>query len=151
MLKSSLLSSKEIFGALLEIELKRSLRYQNYLALLLLEARIPNHAGCEPDNGNSWSKLVALVSSVIRETDLVGAPERNLLTIVLLNSDNRVAALVAERLNGWVAQCYGRGNYFSIGGACFPTHATDLKGLYQSASCMLAAARDQGVTCYGKL
>lgn len=143
MLKSSLLSSKEIFGALLEIELKRSLRYQNYLALLLIEAQIPSNASREPDNGNSWTKMVALVSSVIRETDLVGAQERNLLTIVLLNSDNRVAVLVAERLSSWVSQCYGTGSRLSIGGACFPTHATDLKGLYQSASGMLAAAREE--------
>lgn len=148
MLKPSLLSSKEIFGALLEIELKRSLRYQNYLALLLIEARMASDSSREPENGNSWSKMVTLVRSVIRETDLIGAPERNLLTIVLLNSDNRVAGLVAERLSSWVSQCFGVGSQLSIGGACFPTHATDLRSLYQSASGMLAAARDQQDTCY---
>lgn len=148
MLKSSLLSSKEIFGALLEIELKRSLRYQNYLALLLIEARMGSTASREPENSNSWSKMLALVRSVIRETDLIGVPEQNLLTIVLLNSDNRAASLVADRLSSWVSQCLGAGGHLSIGGACFPTHATDLSGLYQSASGMLAAARDQRDTCY---
>jgi len=148
MLKSSLLSSKEIFGALVEIELKRSLRYQNYLALLLVEARTGSAETREPENGNSWSKVTALVRSVVRETDLIGVSEQNLLTIVLLNSDNRAASLVADRVSSWVPQCLGMGSHLSIGGACFPTHATDLSGLYQSASGMLAAARDQRDTCY---
>lgn len=148
MLKSSLLSSKEVFGALVAIELKRSLRYQNYLTLLLIEARSGGAAGGERQNGNVASKLTALVRAVIRETDLIGAPEENLLTIVLLNSDNRTANRVAERLSSWVSQYLGVGNHLSIGGACFPTHATDLRGLYQSASGMLAAAREQKTNCY---
>ena len=145
MLKPSLLSNKEVFSALLEIELKRSLRYQNYLALLLVETQLGLPRG-EPKN--SGSKMTALVRSVIRETDLVGALEQNLLTVLLLNSDNRTASLVANRLSNWVSQCLGTGSRLSIGGACFPTHATDLQGLYQSASGMLVAARDQQDPCY---
>ena len=131
-----------------EIELKRSLRYQNYLTLLLIEARMGSAASCQRETGNFWSRMIPLVKSVIRETDLIGVPEQSLLTIALLNSDSRAASLVADRLSSWVSQSLGVGSHLSIGGACFPTHATDLRGLYQCASGMLATARDQRDTCY---
>jgi len=92
--------------------------------------------------------MLVLVKSVIRETDLVGLSGQNLLTIALLNSDNRSASLVADRLSSWVPQCLGAGSQVSIGGACFPTHATDLMSLYESASGMLAAAREERDSCY---
>jgi hypothetical protein len=148
MLKSSPLSSKDTFAALLEIELKRSLRYQNYLALLLIEARTGSAVNWEPENGSRWSKMTSVVRSVVRETDLIGVSEQNLLTIMLINSDNKAASVVADRLGNWVPLCLGAGSGLSIGGACFPTNATDLTSLYQSAAGMLAAARIQQDVCY---
>ena len=141
-------SNQDLFSRLLELELKRSLRYQSFISILLVEA----HAGGTEDGENHplvSGKLALLIGEQLRETDLIGTYNENVLSVVLLHSDKTMAHRVAQRLGILMSQYFGTSTsqgHFSIGGACFPSNATDLSSLYQTAFIMLSEARSAGAT-----
>ena len=145
MTRKSALLNKEIFHSLLELEVKRSLRYQNFLSLLLMEAT-PNPSKGDGDEQTSFTdRMVSLVSTQIRDTDLIGTARENTITVVLLHSDRHSAARVANRLNSLVLSYLGpeesSQDYLNFGMACVPTHATDSGSLVSVAFEMLEKAK----------
>ena len=149
MITKSTLLIKEALSSLLELEIKRSLRYQNFVSLLLIETNPGIRNG---DNAFSLApveKIIFLLRNEIRETDLIGTAKENMITLVLLYSDKVSAHKVAVRLHSCMRSYFGSEinnskTFFSLGGACFPTHATDSAGLLNTASAMLERAKTQG-------
>jgi hypothetical protein len=147
MTRRNVLLSKEFFPSLLELEVKRSLRYQNFLSLLLMEAT----PGPSRDNGNEQpsftDRMVSLVRTQVRDTDLIGTARENTITVVLLHTDRHGAANVANRLNSLVVSYLGpeesSQRYLNFGMACVPTHATDSESLVSVAFGMLEKSKAQ--------
>jgi GGDEF domain-containing protein len=115
------------FEFVLANELKRALRSQNYVTLILMEPRGGNAAAAVPE-------IAGLVSSELRETDML-ATDATMVSMVLLDADLQNSARVMERVMARL------GHYqfttpveIEIGAACCPTHGADLETLKRVAA-----------------
>ena len=125
----------EAFEFVLTNELKRAVRSQNYLTLLLVQATLRD----APAAGNGErERLVRQVAGLagreIRETDLLSHTEPDRLSIVLLDADLPNAMRVVERLLSRLEHYqFPRPLEIEIGAACCPTHGVDAASLRQAA------------------
>jgi Diguanylate cyclase, GGDEF domain len=132
---------------LLELELKRSLRYQSFTSVLLIE--IPANRKLHLSKTSTFlERVVASLSSQIRETDIIGTTNENTITVILLNCDKRSTSEVTNRVSCWTSQYFGSnssdgssGSRLGVGAACFPSHATDSEHLLSAASELLETSR----------
>jgi hypothetical protein len=148
MLTRNFFQDRELFLHLLEMELKRSLRYQSFASVLLIE--VPTARRLTLGNTtNPLGRVVASLSSQIRDTDIIGTTKENTITLLLLNCDKRGTSEIANRVSCWLSQYFGldgsEGSVPSskvrLGAASFPTHATDSEHLLGAASEMLEMSR----------
>lgn len=139
--------NKETLKGLLENELKRSLRYQNFTSILLFEAHSRNSTEGVEGHLDVAERMATLIRKETRDTDIIGRQGGNIVILVLLYSDKNIARKVGHRLSAWVSNYLsssGKNSHIlSIGGACFPSHATDSNSLYQRALEMLERAKAQ--------
>ena len=150
--KRNFFQDRDLFLQLLEIELRRSLRYQSFTSVLLIE--IPRARETDPQGANTlFEKVAASLGSQIRETDLIGSTKENMITVILLNCDTRCTGEVANRVGAWVLHYFGSAHddrpsnlRLGVGVACFPTHATDLEHLLTTASESLDISKRQLAT-----
>lgn len=143
---TDLFITREHFDGFLDMELKRSLRYQNFTSLLLVEVKFENGRDGSTLNHVFLDRLASLIRRELRETDVVGGYDGSMLSIILLYSDNLVAEKVSRRLKGSISSYFsGFGGGvkidFSLGRACYPTDATDLPCLYRSAYSAMSEGR----------
>ena len=121
------ISSREMFWYLLDLELKRAMRYQNYFCLLTFKlCRIHDHA-----NGKGMQTchqaLSHLLMDELRESDILGSLGEDQLAILLPYADPPVGGLVRSRIeqnlkyNEFKDQGYG----VMINQICFPRDGTD--------------------------
>ena len=147
MLNRNFFQDRDFFLHLLEMELKRSLRYQSFTSVLLIE--IPTTRKLDLSRTTTFlERVVASLNSQIRETDIIGTTKENTITVILLNCDKRSTSEVANRVSCWTSQYFGSngndgisGSRLGVGAACFPTHATDSEHLLSSAAEMLETSR----------
>ena len=125
----------EAFDFVLNNELKRAARSQNFLTLLLMQASIsgaPN--GGNGDRDRLVRHLAGLVSREVRETDLLSETEKGRLSIVLLDADLQNSLLVLERLMSRFQHYeFGKKVDIEVGAACCPTHGADADSLRRAA------------------
>jgi GGDEF domain-containing protein len=126
--------SKQSFIFLLDLEIKRARRYQNYLSLLSLTF---GHLNPSLKNPNiSLKTFASLLKDELRDMDVVGqGGTANRILVMLPHADTAGAHKVRERL-GQVLQDYGfggKGLTIEIGEGCFPTHATNIDDLLRMA------------------
>jgi GGDEF domain-containing protein len=149
MLNRNFFQDRDFFLHLLELELKRSLRYQSFTSVLLIE--IPAKRKLQLSKATTFlERVVASLSSQIRETDIIGTTQENIITVILLNCDKRSTSEVANRVSCWTSEYFGFDNSddagisgwtVGVGAACFPTHATDSEHLLSAASEMLETSK----------
>jgi len=139
---------REFFLHLLELELKRSLRYQSFTSVLLIEIPADRRLDLSSKTSSFLQRVVSSRSSQIRETDIIGTTKEETITVILLNCDKRSTSEVANRVSCWTSQYFGSngndgisGSKLCVGAACFPTHATDSEHLLSAASEMLETSR----------
>ena len=126
--------NRQSFLYLLDLEIKRARRYQNYLSLLSLTF---GHLDPSPgENPNiSLKTLANLVKSELRDTDTVGQGGGNRLLVMVPYADMVGVHTVRERLEKIFYE-YGFGaNGFTIGidEVCFPTQATNVDDFLRMA------------------
>src|ERR1041384_7414285 len=94
----SRLLTPHAFEFVLDGELKRAVRSQNFLTLVVLEAR-REWEGLEvtADDG-TVDEGAQLIGREIRDTDLLGRTERGTLSLVLLDADVDNSTRVIDRL-----------------------------------------------------
>lgn len=122
------------FGFVLDSELKRAVRSQNFLTLVVLETR-RQWEGLEVTADDGTVDAVAqVVGREVRDTDLIGRTEKGTLSLVLLDADfdssTRVIDRLVSRIDSYEFQTPLR---ISLGAACYPTHAVDAESLKQQA------------------
>lgn len=120
----------ETFDFVLTNELKRALRSQNFVTLVLMDPR-----GGEP--AAAIREIACLVSAELRETDMV-TTDATTVSMVLLDADLQNAAGVIERVMTHLDHYqFTAPVEIEVGAACCPTHGADLDTLKRAA----AAAR----------
>ena len=150
MLNRNFFQDRDVFLHVLEMELKRSLRYQSFTSVLLVE--IPTTRKLDLSRTATFlERVVASLSSQIRDTDIIGTTNEGTITVILLNCDKRSTSEVVNRVNCWMLHYFGSDSNESgisnsrlgVGAACFPTHATDSEHLLRAASELLEISRRQ--------
>jgi len=117
----------ETFDFVLTNELKRALRSQNFVTLVLMEPR-----GSE--TADAVQEIAGLVSRELRETDLLGI-DATTVSMVLLDADLQNSTRVMERVMTRLQHYQFTSPVdVEVGVACCPTHGADVATLKRAAA-----------------
>lgn len=125
----------EAFEFVLNNELKRAVRSQNFVTLVVLEPAVSGEpAQDDGERDQAVREVARLVSRDVRETDLLSRTAHGQLSVVLLDADLDSSLRVIDRLMARLDH-YGfpRPLTFEIGAACCPTHGVDAPSLRRVA------------------
>jgi hypothetical protein len=119
--------NKDLFLYLLDLEVKRGRRYQNFLSILILDlVALPKRDGGE-DLETTYQMLTTLLKDEMRETDIFGALGENRL-IVLLPYADLLAGDQAKSRFETILEHYdfkSKGYKVKVHQVSFPTNGTD--------------------------
>ena len=122
------------FEFVLDGELKRAVRSQNYLTLVTLEASREWDGMTVTADQGTVEEMAQIVRNEVRDTDLLGYTNTGMLSLVLLDADfqnsTRVIDRLVERMNHYDFPSPLR---LSVGAACYPTDAVDAESLQKQA------------------
>ncbi|HET7694303.1 MAG TPA: hypothetical protein VFK57_01240 [Vicinamibacterales bacterium] len=117
----------ETFDFVLTNELKRAARSQNFVTLVLMQPRAEARE-------EAVRETAGLVSTELRETDLLATDEAG-LWMVLLDTDLPNSSRVIERLMGRLEHYqFTAPMDLEVGAACCPTHGSDVATLRRVAT-----------------
>ena len=85
--EGSRLLTPNAFEFVLDGELKRAVRSQNFLTLVVLEAKREWEGLMVTADDGTVEEVAQLVAREIRDTDLIGHTEKGTLSVVLLDAD----------------------------------------------------------------
>jgi hypothetical protein len=123
----------EAFEFVLNNELKRAVRSQNFLTLLLVEPT-PQAADAPPDRAPAVRQIARIVSREVRETDLLSQTREGQLSVVLLDADLQSSLRVVDRLMSRLDHYeFSVPLTIEVGAACCPTHGADAETLRRAA------------------
>ena len=132
--EGSRLLTPNAFEFVLDGELKRAVRSQNFLTLVVLEAKREWEGLMVTADDGIVEEVAQIVGREIRDTDLIGRTEKGTLSLVLLDADfdstTRVIDRLVQRIDSYDFPTPLR---ISVGAACYPTHAVDAGSLKRQA------------------
>jgi hypothetical protein len=124
----------EAFEFVLTNELKRAMRSQNFVTLVIVEP-VPIGGGGAGEHDEAVREVARLISRDVRETDLLSHTSQGQLSVVLLDADldNSIGVInrVMTRLDHYE---FARPLTFEVGAACCPTHGADAASLRRAAA-----------------
>jgi hypothetical protein len=122
------------FEFVLGTELKRAVRSQNFLTLVVVEtSREWEGMTVTVDNG-TVHEVAQLIGREVRDTDLLGHTDKGTLGLVLLDTDLEHSARVIDRLVSRIeAYKFPQPLRIAVGAACYPTDAVDADSLKRQA------------------
>jgi GGDEF domain-containing protein len=130
----SKLLTPSAFEFVLDSELKRAVRSQNFLTLVVVEASREWEGMTMTADDGIVQEVAQTISREVRDTDLLGRTDKGTVALVLLDADFDHAARVIDRLVSRIE------NYefptpvrIAVGAACYPTHAVDAETLKRQA------------------
>ncbi len=128
----------EAFEFVLSNELKRALRSQNYLTLLLVEPTPRPGAAptdtADDDQSTALRQIARMISREVRETDLLCRTQEGRLSVVLLDADLPNSLAVIERLMARLTHYqFAEPLEIEIGAASCPTDGSDAESLRRAA------------------
>ena len=120
------------FEFVLDNELRRAIRSQNFLTLLVVEpATEPRGQTVSPE---LVREVVRVVSREIRETDLLAETPTGQLSIALLDADLQSSITIIDRLATRLDHyAFSSKVTFEMGAACCPTDGADRETLRRVA------------------
>jgi len=131
----SRLLTPRAFEFVLDGELKRAVRSQNFLTLVVFEAKREWEGIMVTADEGTVDEVAQLVGREVRDTDLLGKTEKGMLSLVLLDSDFDNSARVIDRLVARIdSYDFPTPLRISVGAACYPTHAVDADTLKRQAA-----------------
>jgi GGDEF domain-containing protein len=123
--------NREMFLYLLDLEVKRARRYQNFFSILKLKlSRLPDY-----ENGKElqtcYQTLRHLLIEDLRESDILGSPGDDQLAILIPYADLSAGASVRSRLEGSLKyyEFKNEGYEVIIDQISFPMDGTDTPDL----------------------
>jgi hypothetical protein len=121
----------EAFDFVLNNELKRAVRSQTFLTLLVVEPSAGPPAQAPPE---VMREVAQLLSREVRETDLLSRTGEGQLSVVLLDADLHNSMQVIDRLLSRFAHyAFPTPIALEVGAACCPTHGADADSLRRAA------------------
>ncbi|MDI7259208.1 MAG: diguanylate cyclase [Thermodesulfobacteriota bacterium] len=127
--------NKDFFFYLLDIEVKRARRYQNFLCLILLKlSQLPMN-----DNGDSlpscYQELSHLLINEMRETDILGSLGKDKLVALLPYADEKAGGHAKSRLENTLKyyNFTGKGYEVIINQVNFPMNGTNIAEIIKKA------------------
>lgn len=136
----------DAFQFVLESELKRAVRAQTFLTLVVVEAKREwDEVSVTADDG-TVRELAEMISQEVRDTDPVSQTASGRLSLALLDADFENSRGVIERLVRRIdAYDFGAPLSVAVGAACYPTHAVDAESLRREALSHPVVSRRLGV------
>lgn len=139
--------TSNLFHFLLEYEIRRSLRYQNFTTILIAEPDSKPHA---PE---TLQTVVNLIRKNIRDTDFIGRINDITFGVLLLYTGLDGAYIAGTRILDHINRYnfpYEQTHHLtvSIGGACFPTDSTEMDALFKIAEDSFRTAKKTGNIIY---
>jgi hypothetical protein len=117
----------ETFEFVLANELKRAVRSQNFVTLVMMQPRTS-------DPANAVDEIARLVNRELRETDLL-AVDKETVWMVLLDADLQNSTGVIERVMSRLEHYqFTVPLDIDVGAACCPTHGADAGTLKRAAA-----------------
>jgi PleD family two-component response regulator len=125
----------EAFEFVLTNELKRALRSQNFVTLVLVEPEPKGMTGGgNGERDQAVREVARLISRDVRETDLLSHTSHGQLSVVLLDADLENSIRVIDRLMARLDHYeFAQPLTFEVGAACCPTHGADAESLRRAA------------------
>ena len=123
--------NRDLFLFLLDLEVKRSRRYQNFLCLMVLKIKKSSQEGDGEGLKACYQTLSDLLMEEIRETDIIGSIALDKLVVLLLYADFGVGARVKSRFEDALKyyDFKSKGLEIMIDQVCFPVNGTDTMDL----------------------
>ena len=122
------------FEFVLDSELKRAVRSQNFLTLVTVEASREWEGMMVTADDGTLQEVAQIISREVRDTDVLGHTDKGTLALMLLDADfehsSRVIDRVVARIENYEFQNALR---IAVGAACYPTHAVDAESLKRQA------------------
>jgi hypothetical protein len=125
--------NKDLILFLLDLEVKRGRRYQNFLSILILDLIALSEGDGGGDLETSYQMLTTLLQDETRETDVFGALGENRLVVLLPYADLSAGDQARSRFES-VLKYYdfkSKGYEVKIHQVSFPMHGTDTGDLMQ--------------------
>ena len=134
----------EAFEFVLTNELKRAVRSQNFVTLVVVEPALQGvPEGGNGDRDRALKEVALLICREVRETDLLAHTEHGQLSVVLLEADLENSVRVIDRLMARLEHYqFAKPLTFEVGAACCPTHGADADSLRRAAVARPATGRD---------
>ena len=122
-----------VFESVLDAEMRRAVRSQSFLTLVVLETRREWDGMTLVADDGIVSDVAQLVGSEIRDTDVMGTGS-GVLSLMLIEADYESSRTVIDRLIQRIDRyAFPAPVHISVGAACYPTHAVDADTLRQQA------------------
>lgn len=127
--------NRDLFHFVLDIEVKRSRRYQNFLCLMLFKIRQLSMEGDREGMQACYRKLGDLLMEETRESDLIGSLGLDRLVVLLPYADMKTGAHVKSRFEDTLKyyDFKSKGLEIMIEQICFPVNGSDTTDLLQRA------------------
>ena len=123
-----------LFDAVLETELKRAVRGQNFVTLVIMDIRREWDGLMLSADEGTLVGLADVVGREVRDTDPLGHNGRGALALLLIDADYEHSTRVVDRLVGRIDNHeFPTPLHNAIGAACYPTHAVDAGSLRRQA------------------
>ena len=127
--------NRDLFHFVLDIEVKRSRRYQNFLCLMLFKIKEFSQEGDRGGMQACYQKLGDLLMEETRESDIIGSLELDRLVVLLPYADMKAGSHVKSRFED-VLKYYdfkSKGIEIMIDQVCFPVNGSDTVDLIKRA------------------
>jgi PleD family two-component response regulator len=122
------------FEFVLDSELKRAVRAQNFLTLVMLEASREWEGMMVSADDGTVHQVAQIIGKEVRDTDLIGHADKGVLALVLLDADFEHSTRVIDRLVSRIENYeFPTALRIAVGAACYPTHAIDAESLKRQA------------------
>jgi hypothetical protein len=122
------------FDFVLDGELKRAVRSQNFLTLVVVEARREWEGMMVTADDGTMHEVAQILGREIRDTDVMGRTDKGTLSLVLIDADYPHSTRVVDRLIARIEDYeFPTALRIAVGAACYPTHAVDADSLKRQA------------------
>jgi PleD family two-component response regulator len=130
---SKILTS-EAFDFVLQAELKRAVRSQNYLTFVSVEASREWEGMTMNADDGTLDEVAQVIAREVRDTDPLGRTQTGTLGLVLIDADFDHSTCVIDRLVARIESYkFPTALRIAVGAACYPTHAVDGDSLKRQA------------------
>src|SRR3989454_1187354 len=122
------------FEFVLDTELKRAVRSQSFLTLVVVEAAREWEGMTVTADDGTVQEVAQIIGREVRDTDLLGHTDRGIVALVLLDADFEHSTRVIDRLISRIENYeFPTALRIAVGAACYPTHAVDADSLKRQA------------------